>query len=128
MPLMIYIKGGFKVLAKGEDPAICIVKTGFLWWKTARVIHAQTGHLVEFAWRDRMLIETQAEEEFARQLADQQATEAKQKKDQAEAQAKAEAVRAEAIKKSADEFIAQYGPDPANWPENLRPKPKAQGN
>jgi len=127
MPLTIFVEGGLVVKAKGDDPKVCICVTGFF-RKTARAIDLRNGHLVEFNWRKRVLIDIQPEAEYQKQLADQAAVEAKQKKDQEEAQAKGEAMRAQAIKKSADEFIAQYGPDPAKWPENLRPKPKAQDN
>ena len=122
MPTTIFLRGGVKFILKGDGPGTVIKR---LFRPMAAGI-AMNGHLVEFRWRDRIFIDPLPEAEFQAALAVEKATQAKQQEDQAriqaEAQAKAEKDRADAVKKAAEDFIAKYGPDKADWPESLRPK------
>jgi hypothetical protein len=118
MPTTIFLRGGVKFTLVGD-------KLGFIVKRLFRPMAtgvAMSGHPVEFRWRDRLFIETQPEAEYQGLLAAQAKQAEDQAKAQAEAQAKAEKDKDAAVTKAAEAFIAKYGPDPANWPENLRPK------
>jgi hypothetical protein len=122
MPTTIFLKGGVRFQLKGDGPGTVIKR--FL-RPMAVGISLTTGHLIEFKWRDRILVDPQPEAEFQAELAKQKAAQDEQAKGQAESQAKAEKEKDAALAKAAEDFIAKYGPDKAGWPESLRPKAPA---
>jgi len=121
MPTTIFLKGGVKFTLKGDGPGTIIKR--FL--RPMAVGIAMNGHLVEFRWRDRIFIDPLPEAEYQAEMAAQKAAQDEQAKAQAESQAQAEKDKDAALEKAAEKFMLTYGPDKANWPENLRPKTQA---
>jgi hypothetical protein len=122
MPTTIFLKGGLRFQVKGDGPGTVIKR---LFRPMAVGISVTNGHLIEFRWRDRILIDPQPEAEYQAELVKQKAEAEKQAVDQKAAQEKAEKDKDAALEKAAEAFIAKYGPDKANWPETLRPKVQA---
>ena len=120
MPTTIFLRNGSKFTLKGSGPGAVIKR--FLRPMAAGI--AVNGHLVEFRWRERIFVDAQPEAEYQEELAKQAQAQAKAEKEQAEAKAQAEKEKDAGLAKASEAFIAKHGPDPANWPESMRPKPK----
>jgi len=118
MPTTIFLRNGSKFTLKGSGPGTVIKR--FL--RPMAVGIAMNGHLVEFKWRDRIFVDPTPEAEYQAELAAQIKQQEDQAKAQAEAREKAEKDRDAHLDKASEAFILKYGPDKANWPENLRPK------
>jgi hypothetical protein len=121
MPTTVFLKGGARFTLKGDGPGTIIKRL----FRPMAVGIAMNGHLVEFKWRDRLFIDPQPEAEYRQQLAHEKAEAEMKAAGQKAAQEKAEKDKDAALAKSADAFIAKYGPDKSGWPESLRPKAPA---
>jgi len=120
MPTTVILKGGGQLLLKGDSTktAACGNPLHPFWLYGV----ALNDRGVQFKRRQRIGYVFQPEAEWqAEQDAQAKKTE-DQAKAHAEAQAQAEKDKDAALAKAAEDFIAQYGPDPANWPESMRPK------
>jgi len=124
MPTTVILKSGGQLNVKGDSVGTAIF--GNLLHPSWAFAVALNGRRVQFKKRLRIGYVFQPEAEAQAEQEAQKSAQEAQAKAQAEAQAKAEKDRADALKKASEDFIAKYGPDPAKWPESMRPKAPAE--
>lgn len=123
MPTTVILKGGGQLITRGDSVRTAMFRSLLHpFWLFAIALN---GRNVQFKRRQRIAYVFQPEAEYQAQVDAEAKKAEEQAKAQAEAQAKHEAERAAALKKAAEDAIAKYGPDPANWPESMKPKPQA---
>lgn len=125
MPTTIIMKNGGQLAVVGDSVRTAVVGSllfGHPFWLRAVALN---GREVWFKRSQRIGYIFQPEAEYRAQIAAEEAAKKKQEEEAKANQEKADALRDAALKQASAEFIAQYGPDPANWPESARPKKPA---
>jgi hypothetical protein len=122
MPKKLFFGGQLQSTIKGDD-AKATKRVGLLGLRRRAV--DLNGHTIEFRKAHLTAAVTIPEAEWQAGIAKAEAEKKAQEAAAAEAKAKADLERAASLEKASKAFIDQHGPDPANWPEHLRPKPPA---
>lgn len=123
MPKKLFFDGGALQATIQGDSKKAIRRVGLFSRKVQAV--DMNGHVIEFRKGRVTATVTIPEAEWQAGIEKAEAARKAQEAAQAEAAAKADAERAASLEKASKAFVEQHGPDPANWPEHLRPKPPA---
>lgn len=122
MPMKLFFGGQLQSTIKGDGPK-AIRRVGIFGFFRRAV--DMNGHIIEFRKAHLTAKVIIPEAEWQAGVEKAEAEKKAQEAAQAAAKAKADADRAASLERASKDFIDQHGPDPANWPEHLRPKPPA---